>query len=109
MQLLMDYRWPGNIRELRNCIEHAFVTVAGDRIGYLDLPAEIRDPHNMHLPSIQDEFSPQELEERERIVAALRETNGNRTQAAALLGTSRVTLWKKIGRYAIDVPARGER
>ena len=109
MQLVVDYRWPGNVRELRNCIEHAFVTVSENRIGYLDLPAEIRDPHNLNVPSIQDEFSAQELEERERIIAALRETGGNRTQAAALLGTSRVTLWKKIGRYAIAIPPRGER
>ena len=44
-----------------------------------------------------------EAAERSRIVEALRQTGGNRTKAAKLLGTSRVTLWKKIGRYAIKV------
>ena len=44
------------------------------------------------------------MKTRDRIIEALRQTGGNRTKAAELLGTSRVTLWKKIGRYAIEVP-----
>jgi transcriptional regulator with PAS, ATPase and Fis domain len=104
MQLLLDYHWPGNIRQLRNAIEHACVTVAGDRITYLDLPPELRDSHGAPLPDVQGALSPEEQAEREQIINALKQTGGNRTKAAELLGTSRVTLWKKIGRYAIEIP-----
>lgn len=105
LQLLMDYHWPGNVRQLRNAIEHACVTTAGDRISYLDLPPELRDPHSHSLASVADDLSRKEVEERERIIDALRQTGGNRTKAAELLGVSRVTLWKKMGRYAIEVPS----
>lgn len=104
LKLMMDYHWPGNVRQLRNAIEHACVTVAGDRISYLDLPPELRDPHGTSLADISNDLSADERAERDRILEALRQTGGNRTKAADLLGTSRVTLWKKIGRYAIEVP-----
>ncbi len=105
LQLLMDYHWPGNVRQLRNAIEHACVTVSGDRISYLDLPPELRDPHGAHLPDVQEDLSVEEQAEREQIIGALRQTGGNRTKTAELLGTSRVTLWKKIGKYAIEIPS----
>lgn len=104
LQLILDYHWPGNVRQLRNAIEHACVTVAGDRISYLDLPPELRDPHGTSLADVSSDLSADERSERDRIIEALRQTGGNRTKAAELLGTSRVTLWKKIGRYAIEVP-----
>jgi len=94
LQLMMDYHWPGNVRQLRNAIEHAFVTVAGDRISYLDLPPELRDPHGM-VADVASDLDADERAEREGIIDALRKTGGNRTKAAELLGTSRVTLWKK--------------
>jgi PAS domain S-box-containing protein len=103
MQQLQDYYWPGNVRQLRNAIEHACVTVSGDRITYLDLPVEIRHPEAAYDRAATTSLSRAEMDERERIVEALRQTGGNRTQAARLLGTSRVTLWKKINRYAIPV------
>lgn len=104
LQLLMNYHWPGNVRQLHNAIEHACVTVAGDRISYLDLPPELRDPHGAHLSDVQQDLSAKEQVERDQIIDALRQTGGNRTQAAELLGTSRVTLWKKIAKYAIEIP-----
>jgi two-component system response regulator HydG len=104
LKLLLDYEWPGNVRQLRNAVEHACVTVSGDRISYLDLPPEIRDPHGSHLPDVAGDLDQEERAERDRIISALRQTGGNRTKAAELLGVSRVTLWKKIGRYAIEVP-----
>jgi transcriptional regulator with PAS, ATPase and Fis domain len=104
LQLLMGYHWPGNVRQLRNAIEHACVTVSGDRLSYLDLPPELRDPHGVSLPDVQQDLSVEERAEREQIISALRQTGGNRTKAAEILGTSRVTLWKKIGKYTIEVP-----
>ncbi len=104
LQLLMDYSWPGNIRQLRNAIEHACVTVSGPQITYLDLPLELRGPHALNLPKIEQKLSDKDRAERQRIVEALRTTQCNRTEAAKLLGYSRVTLWKKITRYAIQLP-----
>jgi transcriptional regulator with PAS, ATPase and Fis domain len=102
LDVLTAYHWPGNVRQLRNAIERACVSATGDRITFLDLPPEVRDPdgrRKTESPQLSDE----EAAERARIVEALRQTGGNRTKAAELLGTSRVTLWKKIGRYRIEV------
>jgi DNA-binding NtrC family response regulator len=100
---LQHYHWPGNVRQLRNAIEHACVTVAGDRIGYLDLPPEIRETARRTATESLQQFSTSELAERRRIVDALRQTGGNRTRAAELLGVSRVTLWKKMSRFDIEL------
>jgi len=106
---LMEYDWPGNVRELRNALEHACVTVSGDCISLLDLPPEVREPPRQREPELEDRLTEEEIAERNRIIDALRETGGNRTQAAERLGTSRVTLWKKIGRYHIDIPPKSPR
>jgi PAS domain S-box-containing protein len=102
LDVLMDYHWPGNVRQLRNAIERACVSAVGDRITFLDLPSTIRDPNGRRKQEA-NQLGEEEAAERARIVEALRQTGGNRTKAAELLGTSRVTLWKKIGRYRIEV------
>ena len=99
LDVLNDYHWPGNIRELRNAMEYACVTAAADKITYFDLPPEVRG--TSEAPLVQGMTSEQ-VAERNRILEALRHAGGNRTKAAALLGTSRVTLWKKMSRYAIE-------
>jgi transcriptional regulator of acetoin/glycerol metabolism len=103
----MDHNWPGNVRELRNALEHAFVTVAGETITLLDLPPEMREAKRAAASSakvspIQEPLTPAQEAERERIVAALEQSGGNRIEAAKRLGTSRVTLWKKMRKYAIE-------
>jgi PAS domain S-box-containing protein len=104
MDALRQYDWPGNVRQLRNALEYACVHARGDRISLLDLPADMRGHGGPPAPDASQPWSEEEAAERERIVDALRQTGGNRTRAAQLLGTSRVTLWKKMGRYGIDVP-----
>ncbi|GJL52492.1 MAG: sigma-54-dependent Fis family transcriptional regulator [Nitrospirales bacterium] len=104
MQHLVKYSWPGNVRELRNAIEHTFVTVEGDYLTLLDLPSEIRLPAYQTSTSHKTATSPvsSELEqERNRILSALRETNGRKLEASKLLGISRVTLWKKLQKFGI--------
>ncbi len=121
---MMDYHWPGNVRELRNALEHAFVTVGGDTITLYDLPIEIRHPDARApeprvprtAPSRRPRpsaaapatppvdvasLTPRQREERDRILAVLRETGGNKTAAAKLLGVSRVTMWKKAKKYGL--------
>ncbi|HVE38789.1 MAG TPA: sigma 54-interacting transcriptional regulator [Planctomycetota bacterium] len=95
MRFLMDYPWPGNVRELRNTLEHAFVTVTGDTIRLSDFPAALRNPS----PDVARPVALQSDPERERIVEALTKTGGHRGKAAALLGCSRVTLWKNMRRF----------
>ena len=102
MQHLVKYSWPGNVRELRNAIEHAFVTVEGECLTLLDLPSEIRLPeHKNSTVSPSSKFSPEDEEERMRILSALDKTNGRKLDAAKLLGVSRVTLWKKLQKFGI--------
>ncbi len=103
MQQMLKYSWPGNVRELRNAIEHAFITAEGDCLTVLDLPPEIRAAASpARTTSITDPLTAAQQVERDRILQALRETRGNKTKAARLLGYSRVTLWKKMQKFHVS-------
>lgn len=82
---LMDYHWPGNIRELENAIEHAFVHAQGLHLTLPDFPSELQDArrkgNETDLHAIRN---------------ALKKTRGNKTAAANLLGIGRATLWRKL-------------
>lgn len=102
-QLLLEYSWPGNIRELENAVEHALVMAKGTLLTPDDLPVQVVKNHN----ELRDRSSSNLLEtsaqaESEAIRDALRRNNGNRTLAARDLGISRVTLWRKITMYHLD-------
>jgi transcriptional regulator of acetoin/glycerol metabolism len=102
MEALLAYLWPGNVRELRNAIEYAFVLCSGDWIGKEHLPPKIaavgkRPATNHALSSISWE------EERTNLVRTLRRVGGNQSEAARILGVSRVTIWKRIKKYGIDL------
>ena len=102
LQHLMNYSWPGNVRELKNAIEHAFVIVSGECVTLLDLPEEIRASVSKPTsPFTTVPLKPEVQAERQRIEDALSKANGQKTEAAKLLGISRVTLWKKINRLGI--------
>jgi DNA-binding NtrC family response regulator len=90
---LLDYDWPGNVRELRNALEAALIRASGEVLRVDDLPPEIREAS----PTETDASA----EEAERIRAALEQTNGNRTEAAELLGISRATLYRRLDEYGI--------
>lgn len=111
LQRLLAYDWPGNVRQLRNAIEHAFVTVNGDTITLFDLPSEIRAPQTMPVETTPNpttdtgvelsDLTDKQLEDRKRVLEALQATDGNKTAAAKMLGVSRVTMWKKARKYGI--------
>lgn len=103
MQHLMNHPWPGNIRELKNAVEHAFVTVSEDVLTILDLPPELRthQPASNSSSSVST-LTSEQIEERRGIIEALGQAKGRKTQAAKLLGMSRVTLWKKLNKLGID-------
>ena len=124
-QLLLDYSWPGNIRELQNAIKHALAMARGTTIGIQDLPVQIlnevrpeaversklhdfsmpparpdsfmaRESHRNSLSALSREFTETE---KNLILAALHRNKGNRSRTAADLGISRTTLWRKIAMY----------
>ncbi|MGN6735768.1 MAG: sigma-54 interaction domain-containing protein [Candidatus Binatia bacterium] len=96
MAALMNYLWPGNIRELENAIEHAFVLCRGEYFSLDDLPPEIGKARlsegliNLDAPG-------EESVERQRILTTLKSTEGL-SEAARRLGISRTTLWRKLKR-----------
>jgi DNA-binding NtrC family response regulator len=101
---LLAYLWPGNVRELRNAMETASLVARGEVIEGEDLPPEILE--NILPPSPSGPIplpSPRTLEEieREAILAALVKTDGNKTQAAKILGIGLRTLHRKVKEYGI--------
>jgi two-component system response regulator AtoC len=95
VRALEGYAWPGNIRELRNALERALILARGEPIDVRHLPAELALPSP---PATNTGGEARSLEDMERkaILAALEETGGNRTRAAAKLGISRSTMKRKL-------------
>lgn len=95
-EMLASHPWTGNLRELNNVVKRAVLLARGKLI----TPAEL----TMAMPPVQPEPSMalhDEDTERSRIVAALRQTNGNKAAAARLLGIDRKTIYNKIERLGI--------
>ncbi|MCI7119242.1 MAG: sigma-54 dependent transcriptional regulator [Prevotella sp.] len=95
-EMLVSHPWTGNLRELNNVVKRAVLLARGKLI----TPAEL----TMAMPHVQPEPSMalhDEDTERSRIVAALRQTNGNKAAAARLLGIDRKTIYNKIERLGI--------
>jgi DNA-binding NtrC family response regulator len=96
MAVLMDYGWPGNVRELRNALEFAVIRAQGSIIRPEDLPPELIE----FVPAT--EADPQSLDETDRVRSALKWARGNRTRAAATLGISRATLYRRLRELGIE-------
>ena len=109
MELMLRYRWPGNVRELRASIEHAVVLCRGDQVLPRDLPASVREPlleaaTRATVPTngvVPGKLSLREAE-KQLIIHALQECEGNRTEAAKKLGVSRRTLHRKLHEFEIQ-------
>jgi transcriptional regulator with PAS, ATPase and Fis domain len=106
LEIVRSYAWPGNIRELQNAVEYAFVVGEGPTLRPEELPAETRG----ELPpdeSMSADGGPGLIDERERIVAALEQNGWRRAEAAEALGMSRSTLWRKIRELRLTAPRSG--
>ena len=118
----MEYDWPGNIRELMNCLERMMSFNSGPLLHFGDLPTEVANfsrartstgfvsavatgggPGSIAtaVPPVQSIVPLQELEKR-AIQHALQHTRGDRTTAAQLLGIGRTTLYRKLKEYELD-------
>jgi len=98
MKALMQYSWPGNVRELENTVERLVVFAQGEKITSQDLV------YSNTVPSGSLEREPSRLTEVERlhIIKVLERTEGNKSEAARLLGIDRKTLRTKIKKYQIQ-------
>ncbi|MCC6559487.1 MAG: sigma 54-interacting transcriptional regulator [Polyangiaceae bacterium] len=101
---LASYDWPGNVRELKNVLEYAYAIGEGPVLALSDLPPEIVEPA-LSREEVQGAPPPrgsglaedaEAAEEAARILRALERSAGNRERAAQILGTSRVTLWRRM-------------
>ena len=94
MEIIENYQWPGNVRQLINALEHSAITSKGDTVEIMDLPEYVfadkkAKGHDQNAG-------------RHNLQAALALHRGNRTLTAKHLGISRVTLWKKLKELGID-------
>jgi len=104
LEWLMNYSWPGNVRELRTAIEHAVVLCRGEKISARDLPAPVRaggQSGNLASSLARNDLTVREAE-KQLIIRALKETDGNRTLAAKKTGMSRRTFHRKLHLYHLE-------
>ena len=106
MSTLMGHDYPGNVRELENIIEHAFVLCRTGMIGMRHLPDNFRPPEGgkgqedtASLPELEGHF----------ILEALRRNGWNREQTARELGMHKTTLWRKVKRLGLKLPSKDGR
>lgn len=98
---ILAYEWPGNIRELRNCIESAVVLARTSVIEVDDLPSHIGKAQNTGSVSLEVGITLAEAE-KQLIISTLASCAGNKTKAAEVLGIGRKTLHRKLQEYHID-------
>lgn len=116
IRALQSYHWPGNIRELQNVIEQSIILAETDRLTMHDLPRWVhqgagmhRNPENFQVKGAQKAFEnsreiyPLAEIELAAIQKAVELTGGNISKAADELGVSRVTLYRKMDKYSIDI------
>jgi transcriptional regulator with PAS, ATPase and Fis domain len=104
-EVLLNYSYPGNVRELENILEHALIVCQGEEIRRQHLPDYVQTT-DRRLASSRSvaplSNAGSEDEDRLRIRDALQRSGGRRSQAARLLGIDRTTLWRRIRRLGLN-------
>lgn len=95
-ELLASHSWPGNLRELNNVVKRAVLLTRGNKITTAELTQAMGQIRTDNVLQLHDEDT-----ERQRIITALQQTNGNKTKAARLLGVDRKTIYNKIEKLGI--------
>jgi transcriptional regulator with PAS, ATPase and Fis domain len=104
MKLLLDYLWPGNIRELHNVVEYAFAVGRGSTLRLSELPPEFREPCIVDSVHKRSRKKIELLSQKDEIAAirkTLEQSEGHVSMAATILGMSRATFWRKRKLYGI--------
>jgi two-component system response regulator HydG len=106
LKALLAYDWPGNVRELENCLERTYAFTSGPLIQVIDLPPEVANlPAPPPVPGNgngQAKIIPMAELEKQTILGAIAELNGDKLQAARLLGIGKTTLYRKLKDYAAE-------
>lgn len=104
MRIFRSYKWPGNLRELKNTIKRSVLLTSGDRIGLGDIPEEMQQTGAELVPIKQETElrAMNEANEKELIIKTLKEVKYNKSKAAGILNIDRKTLYMKIARYGIE-------
>jgi len=104
MEILLNYDYPGNVRELENILEHALIICQEETIQPRHLPEYLqvrrttrKSPARRGLRTLQVS----DVKERDKIISLLKQHNGHRSVTAKALGMDRTTLWRKIKKYEI--------
>ena len=95
-ELLASHSWPGNLRELNNVVKRAVLLTRGNKITTAELTQAMGQIRTDNVRQLHDEDT-----ERQRIITALQQTNGNKAKAARLLGIDRKTIYNKIEKLGI--------
>ena len=105
LELLKDYEWPGNIRELRNAVERAVILCDGELIEQDHLPPDLVGKGPERQTFRVPYGLPLDLVEKEYILGSLKRNQGNKARTAEILGVSEKTLYNKLNRYASEARA----
>ena len=95
-EMLASHSWPGNLRELNNVVKRAVLLTRGSQITTAELTLAMGQIRTDNVLQLHDEDT-----ERQRIITALQQTNGNKAKAARLLGIDRKTIYNKIEKLGI--------
>lgn len=102
MDILMNYDFPGNVRELENIIERGVALVNGNTIEVAHLPEDLRTLSIKTFRNKEGKIPSLEEYEISYIKWVLKEVGGNKTLASQMLGIDRVSLWRKLKKYRLD-------
>jgi transcriptional regulator with PAS, ATPase and Fis domain len=101
-EALIAYDWPGNVRELENCIERCCALNSGPVIHPSDLPSSVIAKHVSRISTPSAQITPIADMEKNAILGAIAQLNGDRLMAARLLGIGKTTLYRKLKQYRVQ-------
>lgn len=102
IKAMLAYDWPGNVRELENCLERACALTTGPMIHLGDLSpsvSNLNSPHTLADANLGSKIVPMAELEKQTILNAIAQLNGDKLMAARLLGIGKTTLYRKLKEY----------
>ncbi|MGH9516599.1 MAG: sigma-54-dependent transcriptional regulator [Terriglobales bacterium] len=104
MRALLAYDWPGNVRELENCLERCCAITSGAVIHVVDLPSAITGaPARLVAEAAESRILPLVDLEKQTILSAIAQLNGDKLMAARMLGIGKTTLYRKLKEYGAEL------